>query len=89
MKNKRIHRLWLSLLLAAGLVASGGGYSANLNDIFQVAEQLNAQAKRSQQTLPEGIHLTFNALRTLSRFLCLFVPFVAPSFRRTCSLPTE
>ena len=48
MKNKRIHRLWLSLFLAAGLVASGTGYAANLNDIFQVAEQINNQAKRSQ-----------------------------------------
>ena len=48
MKNKRTHRLWLSLLLAAGLVASGTGYAANLSDIFQVAEQINDQAKRSQ-----------------------------------------
>ncbi len=48
MKNKRIHRLWLSLFLTAGLVASGPAAAANLNDIFQVAGQINAQAKRSQ-----------------------------------------
>ena len=68
MKNKRIHRLWLSLFLAAGLVASGTGYSANLNDIFQVAEQINAQAKRSQvkiDALTEETRKLLNEYKTV------------------------
>ena len=68
MKNKRIHRLWLSLFLAAGLVASGTGYAANLNDIFQVAEQINAQAKRSQvkiDALTEETRQLLNEYKTV------------------------
>ncbi len=68
MKNKRTHRLWLSLFLAAGLVASGTGYAANLNDIFQVAEQINAQAKRSQvkiDALTEETRLLLNEYKTV------------------------
>ena len=68
MKNKRIHRLWLSLFLTVGLVASGTGYSANLNDIFQVAEQINAQAKRSQvkiDALTEETRKLLNEYKTV------------------------
>lgn len=48
MKNKRIHRLWPTLLLAASLVAGSGANANSLAEIFEVADQINAQAKQSQ-----------------------------------------
>lgn len=51
MNKQRIHRLSASALLLAGLVMSTTVTAASLNDIFEVAGQLNAQALRSQSKI--------------------------------------
>lgn len=51
MNKQRIHRLSASALLLAGLVMSTTVAAASLNDIFEVAGQLNAQALRSQSKI--------------------------------------
>ena len=51
MNKQRIHRLSVPLLLLAGVLLSTTVAAASLNDIFAVAEQLNAQALRSQSKI--------------------------------------
>ncbi len=51
MNKQRIHRLSVPLLLLAGVLLSTTAAAASLNDIFAVAEQLNAQALRSQSKI--------------------------------------
>lgn len=41
----------MSLLMAAGVIGSGTAVAATLNDIFQVAEQINDQARQSQSRI--------------------------------------
>lgn len=48
MKRHLIRGLSASLLMTAGVMASGGAMAATLNDIYQVAEQINDQARQSQ-----------------------------------------
>ncbi|MDZ7670842.1 MAG: DUF3450 domain-containing protein [Gammaproteobacteria bacterium] len=48
MKRHLIRGLSASLLMTAGVMASGGAVAATLNDIYQVAEQINDQARQSQ-----------------------------------------
>lgn len=48
MKHHRMRRLTATLLLAAGGTLAGTASAATLNDIYQVAGQLNQQAKQSQ-----------------------------------------
>ncbi len=48
MNRHLINGLSASLLLAMGLIVSGGAGAATLNDVFQVAERINDQAKQSQ-----------------------------------------
>jgi predicted RNase H-like nuclease (RuvC/YqgF family) len=48
MKRHLIKGLSASVLLATGVFASGGATAATLNDIYQVAERINDQARQSQ-----------------------------------------
>jgi HPt (histidine-containing phosphotransfer) domain-containing protein len=48
MKNHRMRGLTAVLLLAAGGTLAGTASAANLSDIYQVADQLNQQARQSQ-----------------------------------------
>jgi len=48
MKRHLIRGLSASLLMTAGVMASGSAVAATLNDIYQVAEQINDQARQSQ-----------------------------------------
>ncbi|MEQ8861413.1 MAG: DUF3450 domain-containing protein [Pseudomonadales bacterium] len=48
MNRHLIKGLSASLLLALGVIASGGAGAATLNDIYQIAERINDQAKQSQ-----------------------------------------
>lgn len=51
MKRHLIKGLSASLLLATGVFAGGGAAAATLNDIYQVAERINAQARQSQSRI--------------------------------------
>lgn len=51
MKRHLIRGLSASLLMAAGVIGSGSAVAATLNDIFQVAEQINDQARQSQSRI--------------------------------------
>jgi cell division protein FtsB len=48
MKHHRMRRLTATVLLAAGGALAGTAAAATLNDIYQVAEQVNQQARQSQ-----------------------------------------
>jgi len=48
MKRHLIKGLSASVLLATGVFAGGGAAAATLNDIYQVAERINDQARQSQ-----------------------------------------
>ena len=51
MKRHLIKGLSASLLLASGVFAGSGAAAATLNDIYQVAERINAQARQSQSRI--------------------------------------
>ena len=51
MKRHLIKGLSASLLLACGVFAGSGAAAATLNDIYQVAERINAQARQSQSRI--------------------------------------
>lgn len=48
MKNHRMRRLTAVVLLAAGGSLAASASAATLNDLYQVAEQINQQARQSQ-----------------------------------------
>ena len=51
MKRHLIKGLSASLLLASGVFAGSGAAAATLNDIYQVAERINAQARQSKSRI--------------------------------------
>lgn len=51
MNTERMRGLSASLLLSLAVVLSGPASAATLNDIYQVAEQLNTQARQSQSRI--------------------------------------
>ena len=51
MKRHLIKGLSASLLLASGVFVGSGAAAATLNDIYQVAERINAQARQSQSRI--------------------------------------
>ena len=46
--KKHMQKLSLALLTSAAVFSGSSVMGATLSDVFQVAEQMNAQAKRSQ-----------------------------------------
>jgi hypothetical protein len=48
MNRDWMKRLSVPLLIALGAVTSGTAAAATLNDIYRVADQINAQARQSQ-----------------------------------------
>jgi predicted RNase H-like nuclease (RuvC/YqgF family) len=68
MNRDWMKRLSAPLLIALGAVASGPAVAATLNDIYRVAEQINAQARQSQariDTLTEETRSLLNDYKTV------------------------
>ena len=68
-----MNRVWMKrlsapLLIAFGTASSGAAVAATLNDIYRVAEQVNAQARQSQariDTLTEETRDLLNDYKTV------------------------
>ena len=51
--KKHIRRLSIMVLAAASTILGASVYATTLNDIFQVAERMNVNAKKSQAKTTE------------------------------------